>query len=103
MENKTRVKEFALIYLVAIILLLGTVAFVNLGKSGMLSITGAAVAGNESNETQLGEDIKVIDLSERLDAVNETSTINETTETAQTNEAIVNETEEKGKPDKRGT
>src|SRR3989338_6496480 len=126
MESKTRIKEFALIYLIAIILLLGAVAVINLSK-GISSITGFAVAGNESNEsaideTQLDGSIKVIDLSKRVDATDETTATNETSttetaaqetpttdETAATateaaNETAVNETadetEGKGKPEK---
>src|SRR3989338_4188899 len=99
MENKTRMKEFALIYLVAIILLLGIVAFIDLSK-GILSITGFAVLENESNETisdetQSDEEINVIDLSERIDATDEITA---------TNEAAINETtgetENKEKPEK---
>jgi len=97
MVNKNRIKELALIYLVAIIVLLGSISLINLSNSGIQSITGFAVAGNETNETQLDEDIKVIDLSEpikvidlseRIDATNETQTI------------VENETKEKGKPEK---
>ncbi|MEK6869160.1 MAG: hypothetical protein AABX74_02950, partial [Nanoarchaeota archaeon] len=68
MADKHKLKELALIYLVAIILLLGAVTFINLGKTGISSITGFVVADNETidEETQSDEDIKVIDLSERV-------------------------------------
>ena len=117
-------KELALICLVALILLLGTVTVIDLSKTGISSITGFAVDESESNETieeeiQSDEEIKVIDLSERIDAADETtaanetattetttqetSTIDETTATAAeaANETTANETtEDKGKPEK---
>jgi len=76
MVNNQKIKEFALIYLIAIILLIGTVAFFNFMDP---SITGFAVHDNETtiNETQSDEDIKVIDLSERVNETNETTVTNE--------------------------
>jgi len=76
-------KGLALIYLVAIILLFGTVLFFT---STEPSITGFVVADNLTNETQSDESIVVDTVIN--ESINETQTI------------VENETKEKGKPDK---
>ena len=73
MVNKRNIKELALIYLVAIIALLGSIAFFT---STEPSITGFVVADNLTNET--------------VDQLNESIVV----------ETIVNETKEKGKSEK---
>jgi len=87
MQNKQKIKELALIYLVAIIVLLGSIAVFT---SSDPTITGFAIL-NESNETIINEtqsDESIVVDTVINESINETQTI------------VENETKEKGKPEK---
>ena len=88
---RQKTKEFVLIYLVAIIALLGVVAFFSLIDP---SITGFAVADNSTNEAINNEN-----LTESVEIITETTTIDEGV-TNETTQATNETSKEKGKPEK---
>jgi len=102
MENKLKLNNRAMILLVAILLIIGSIAFFGLDKTDTIgaAITGFVVAENGTNETLnetiTQETIEVPIINETVETINETPIIdaNQTL-----NETPKGKPEDKGKPE----